>query len=136
MKKESYLAKRELLNNPRAKKEELIGWGDRYLQEGLIHDALAFYEKAGAIHGIEQVFEKAWREGDVFLIKHTARLLQRVLSSTQWQEVGRRAEEKQKYFFALQAYEEAGLEEEQARLSLTTALLLGQRALDTSPDHA
>jgi len=128
-----YLKKRDILNDPEADSQRLKKLGDTYISLDLLHDALDFYEKAKDLSGIETIFEKALEEGDFFLVKQTTKILGKSLSNEEWLKLAKNAEEKGKFFFALEAYREAGAQDEVGRLGVTTATLLqesSQQALD------
>lgn len=123
-----YMKKRHLLNEPEVDAQRMKRLGDRYLEESLLHDAILFYEKAKDFSGIETILTKALDEGDVFLAKQALKLLGKELSKEEWIRLARVAEEKGKFFFAVEAYREAGEEGEAGRLNVTTAALLNEPA--------
>lgn len=133
-----YLKKRDILNNPQADAQKLKILGETYFSMDLLHDAFAFYEKAQDLSGVEVIFEKAFEEGDVFLVKQTCKILGKSLSREEWAKLGKIAEEQGKFFFALEAYREAGEEDEAGRLTITTSALLHEHpeSLDMAEDGA
>lgn len=132
-----YLKKRHLLNEPDVDLQRMKKLGDAYIELDLLQDALSFYEKAKDSSGIERILNIAREEGDVFLVKQALKILKRELGREDWIEIGKIAEQKGKFFFALEAYREAGEQDEVGRLSVTTAVLLNEsrhsnaRSLDT-----
>lgn len=54
---------------------ELEAWGDFYLEQGRIYDALDFYEKAQASARIRALRERAVKDGNQFLFQRTLVLL-------------------------------------------------------------
>lgn len=133
-----YLKKRDILNNPQADPHKLKTLGDTYFSMDLLHDALSFYEKAKDFPGVESIFQKAFEEGDTFLVKQACKILGKNLSRQDWIKLAKIAEEKGKFFFALEAYREAGEESEAGRLSITTSALLNEQtqSLDMKEDGA
>ena len=57
----SCLDKRELLNQSPISVAKLVDWGEQYEEAGLVHDALDFYERAGASEAMEKLLRTAWR---------------------------------------------------------------------------
>jgi hypothetical protein len=107
----SCLEKRDLLNQPAASVDALVEWGDRYLDAGFVHDALGFYEKAGALEALPPLLEVAKSEGDAFLLRRVCAVLGREPIHEEWLAVAEKAERLQKQHFACKAYEAAGAED-------------------------
>lgn len=107
----SCLEKRDLLNQPAASVDALVGWGDRSLRAGLIHDALDFYEKAGAPEALSRLLEIAESEGDAFLLRRVCSILGREPTTEQWLAVAEQAERLGKERFACKGYEAGGAQE-------------------------
>jgi len=53
--------------NPRPK-GDLVRWGDRYRDKGLLHDALEFYVNAGEESAIRALAESAVEQADLVLL--------------------------------------------------------------------
>ncbi|MFP5213184.1 MAG: hypothetical protein ACLGPL_07370 [Acidobacteriota bacterium] len=113
----SCLKKRDLLNRPVASVETLMEWGRRYEAEGMVNDAVFFYEKAEAREDLERLGNAAVEEGDAFLINRIARILGHEVPREQWLTTAKRAEESGKLAFAAEAYRRGGDEEAAERLS-------------------
>ncbi|MCX7821967.1 MAG: hypothetical protein N2260_00820 [Syntrophobacterales bacterium] len=128
-----YLKKRNLLNDPNPDPQRMKRIGDLYFDMDLLQDALLFYEKAGDQKALEMILSRAMDEGDLFLVKQVIKILKRELSKEEWIRLAMVAEKKGKFFFALEAYREAGEQDEAGRLSITTATLLNgpPQSLDT-----
>ena len=105
------LEKRDLLNQPAASVDALVEWGDRYLDAGSVHDALGFYEKAGALEALGPLLELAKSEGDAFLLRRVCAVLGREPTSEEWLAVAEQAERLHKKNFACKAYEAAGAQD-------------------------
>ncbi|MFN7973466.1 MAG: hypothetical protein U0166_14145 [Acidobacteriota bacterium] len=56
-------------------KEVLTAWGDFYKQEGRIHDALDFYERAAATDRLEDLRKAAVTDGNYFLYRRATQVL-------------------------------------------------------------
>lgn len=69
MKRPSFLKKKEILFSAKTPREDLIIWGDRFLEEMRLHDALAFYRQAGHLEGVARIRETAIQKGDFFLFR-------------------------------------------------------------------
>ena len=106
----SCLAKRDLLNQTVVSVETLLHWGKVHEDEGLVHDAVNFYEKANAREDLARLLGRAQEDGDVFLYSRLCRLLDHKAEKEDWIALARRAEEAGKHSFAAEAYRRAGLE--------------------------
>ncbi len=69
MKRPSFLKKKEILFSAKTPREDLILWGDRFMEETRLHDALAFYRQAGHLVGVARIRETAIQRGDFFLFR-------------------------------------------------------------------
>ena len=105
------LKKRDLLNSSRADKSDLIKLGQTYLQQGLISDCIDFFEKAEYFEGLIQLKEKCADEGDYFLYRRLAKILQDPPSSEEWTHLGDRALDLGKLLFARLAFQQADNDE-------------------------
>jgi hypothetical protein len=104
----SCLQKRDLLNQPVAAVESLTDWGELYLEVGLVHDAVDFFEKAGVQEPLRKLLELAREQGDVFLLRRVHAILGREPTAGEWLAVADQAERLGKLLFALKGYALAG----------------------------
>ncbi len=102
-----YRLKQKILYIDKTSAETLIRYGNLYLEENVLSDALDFYFKAGHTDGLHKIKELALQSGDTFLFQRAAKALNLELKSTDWEKVGLRATELKKYLFARQALEKA-----------------------------
>lgn len=107
----SCLEKRDLLNQPTASTKTLVDWGEKMERSSCLHDALNFYEKAGANDPIARLRAIAKKEGDLFLFRRTCRALNEEPTAEDWVAVGSRAAELGKTTFAAEAFRLAGRED-------------------------
>jgi hypothetical protein len=107
----SCLEKRDLLNQPAASTKSLMEWGEKMERLGLLHDAMNFYEKAGAKDPIARVRGIAKEEGDLFLFRRACRALDEEPTAEDWAAVGGRAKDLGKTTFAAEAFRLAGRED-------------------------
>lgn len=107
----SCLIKRDLLNQPVASVENLLSWGQQYEEQGLLHDAVEFYEKAQAKEALLRLLEVAREEGDTFLFKRVNRILKREPTREEWLSLANQAEQSGKEAFAADAHGQLGQEE-------------------------
>lgn len=121
----SCLQKRDILNRPAASAASLIDRGEAMERAGLVHDALSFYEKAGAHEAIIRLRDTATREGDLFLYRLTVRALGEEPTPEDWIAIGKRAADLGKMAFAHQAFRLAGRED----------LISGPSPLSTTPSQ-
>ncbi|MGH0034884.1 MAG: hypothetical protein ACQGVK_07630 [Myxococcota bacterium] len=66
--------------------------GEAYLAEGRRNEAVAFLERADAREQLEALYGEAISEGDLFLLKASARALGREPGAEDWRRVGDAAE--------------------------------------------
>ncbi|GLI34090.1 MAG: hypothetical protein GX433_18505 [Deltaproteobacteria bacterium] len=97
------LEKRDLLNQNAVSVENLLFWGKRYEEAGLLSDAVDFYEKAKATDALNRLLENAKEEGDFFLFNRLSRILNFEGTSDDWMYLARQAEKAGKFTFAAQA---------------------------------
>ncbi|MBW1974308.1 MAG: hypothetical protein JRI45_01880 [Deltaproteobacteria bacterium] len=131
-----YLKKRDLLNDAGLSSDEAKKIGEMCLEDGLIHDALEFFGKAGYEEGLRHILEMAREEGDYFIADAALRFLKEDWSSEGWLELAKRAEELQKFVFASQAYKRAGAGDDAARLMFVAGNGAESAKLDTRSSHA
>jgi hypothetical protein len=82
------LKKRDLLHNPHVGENELSQYGQEYLKEDRLVDALDFFEKAQDLEGIKQIRDRSIREGDPFLLQQTSKFLKEKIAEEVWRMVG------------------------------------------------
>ncbi len=104
----TYLEKRRLLNSNEIDRDTLAGYGNFYLEGGMINDALDFFEKAGIEEGLKKIRQLSLEEGDVFVFKRVNKMLGMKILDEQWNEIGNRALERGKFLYAAMAFEAAG----------------------------
>jgi hypothetical protein len=104
------LEKRDLLNQPAVSVKQLLEWGARYEEEGLINDAVEFYERANSADHLEKLLPVALEEGDAFLYGRILKALGREAVPREWISLGQRAGELGKDAYALEAFKRGGLE--------------------------
>lgn len=104
------LDKRDLLNQHAASVETLVRWGSFFEESSLVHDAVDFYEKAGALEPLGRLMDLAVEEGDLFLFKRVCKALGTEPDAGQWRRVGEKARLHGKLLFAAEAFRQAGVE--------------------------
>lgn len=97
------MEKRDLLNQTVASTETLLAYGSRYEELGMVHDAVDFYEKAGAQELLHRLLREAQNDGDLFLFKRICRILGHTPDRQEWLELSLRAEVLGKEAFAGEA---------------------------------
>ncbi len=105
------LDKRDLLNQTAASVETLLRWGSTFEEADQYHDAVDFYEKAGAREPLLRLLDLAVEEGDLFLFKRVCKALDMEPDADRWKQAGERAREQGKLLFAAEAFRRAGVEE-------------------------
>jgi len=106
-----YNLKQKILYIDNTSSEILQNYGDLFLEEGSISDALDFYEKAKHQEGMQKIKGIAHDSGDVMLFQRAAKALNMELNKTDWESIGQKAVALKKYSFAQYALEKAGNQE-------------------------
>lgn len=104
------LEKRDLLNRSAVSVDQLLKWGRLYEEEGLINDAIDFYEKANSTESLENLLSLSLSEGDTFNYTRILKALGRQAPADEWISIGKRAAELGKDAFAREAFKRGGLE--------------------------
>ena len=99
----NYQEKQHILYIKHLSEKDLIAYGDAFLEEGKIYDAIDFYQKANYVQGLEKIKGMAERSGDVMLLQQVLKPLRKTIPEETWNEIGQRALELEKYLFALYA---------------------------------
>jgi hypothetical protein len=107
-----YRLKQRILYMDNTNAETLKNYGDLFLEAGNISDALDFYIKAKYSEGMEKIKETAFAAGDVMIFQRATKALNKEPSQADWEKIGQKAVSLKKYFFAKQALEKAGKQEE------------------------
>jgi tetratricopeptide (TPR) repeat protein len=103
----NYQEKQRILYIDHRPERDLIAYGDAFLEAGKISDAIEFYQKANNITGLEKIKGMAEDSGDVMLFQQVLKPLKQHVSDEEWNAMGRRAFELEKYSFALHAFEKS-----------------------------
>ena len=103
-----YREKQKVLYIDTRSADELIVYGDGYLEANRIFDALEFYAKAKHQPGLEKIRETAISTGDAMLFEQAAKALHREHAREEWNQLGRQAITRKKYAFARYAFEQIG----------------------------
>jgi tetratricopeptide (TPR) repeat protein len=111
------MKKRDLLNSDRSDPAYFVQLGTAYLEEGRISDAIEFFEKAGHREGLDRLLQRCLEDGDLFLYRKIAKILDLSSSPDQWIELGDRALSLGKLHFARTAYREGGAPEKVAQVA-------------------
>jgi hypothetical protein len=106
-----YRLKQKILYLDSTSPDDLINYGDSFLETGAYSDALDFFQKSNHNEGIQKIKDIAFESGDVMLFQRAAKALNLELSSPDWENIGKRAMELKKYFFARHALEKTNNEE-------------------------
>ena len=112
--------------SPRTTATEARAWGDKYLEAGRFHDAVAFYTKAGYQQGLARVIEMAVEAGDFQLLEEAAGGMGEELHQ-EIQRLARRAEQLGRWCDAQRAYAYLGDDLGRRRAREAIEGLLGKR---------
>jgi DNA-directed RNA polymerase beta' subunit len=111
-----YKEKQKVLYIDATPAKTLISFGERYLKEDRVSDAIEFFQKAAYREGLEKILATAVENGDVMDFQQILKALGRDATHAEWEHMGQRALALQKYTFALQAFEESKNEKEIERV--------------------
>jgi tetratricopeptide (TPR) repeat protein len=106
-----YRLKQKILYIDQPDPEILQNYGDLFFAEGNFSDALDFYQKAQFTDGLQKIKNDALNSGDVMLFLRAAKMLNLELTSADWENIGQKAIDLKKYFFARHALEKANNED-------------------------
>jgi len=101
----NYQEKQHILYIKHHSEKDLIAYGDAFLVEGKISDAIDFYQKANYVQGLEKIKGMAELSGDVMLLQQVLKPLRQTIPEETWNAIGQRALEFKKHLFALYAFE-------------------------------
>lgn len=104
----NYQEKQRYLFAEKVAPETLKQLAGQFLSAGALTDALDFFERAQDLSGIEQIFQQAKREGDLFIAEKSAASLKRPLTQSDYREIAETAERLGKLSFAKLAAEKSG----------------------------
>jgi hypothetical protein len=99
-----YREKQKILYISRQSDKDLIAYGDLYLELGRTSDATDFYHKANHLPGLEKIKEMAEADGDIMAYQYILKALKQHATDNEWNRIGERALDLQKYAFALHAF--------------------------------
>jgi hypothetical protein len=116
----SCLEKRELLNQPAVSVETLLRWAERFAESEMFHDALDFYEKAGAREPVKRLMAMSVEEGDLFLCRRASKVLKFEPDTTEWLDLARAAKSRSKLLFAAEAFRQAGVNDDASEETLVS----------------
>ncbi len=111
----NYQEKQHILHVKHHSDKDLIAYGDAFLDDGKISDAIDFYQKANYVHGLEKIKGMAELSGDVMVLQQVLKPLKQATPEKTWNAIGERALELKKYLFALYAFERGNNEKMVAR---------------------
>jgi len=106
-----YRLKQKILYIEKVNPNVLQNYGDMFLEEGFLPDALDFYQKANYNSGMQIIKDIAFDRGDVMLFQQAAKAIHLELKTADWESIGQKAIDLKKYFFAKHALEKANNEE-------------------------
>jgi len=111
-----YRLKQKLLYIDKTHPDILKKYGDVFMAERFLSDALDFYQKAGNAEAIKIIRNTAMENGDVMLFQQASKALGAELNPADWESVGEKAAALKKYCFAMHAMQKANNEGKLASL--------------------
>ena len=106
-----YRLKQKILYIDNTGPDVLQNYGNLFLEEGSVSDALDFYQKAKHVEGIEKIKDMALNTGDVMLFQRAAKALNMEIKQADWEIISQKAVSLKKYNFAKYALEKANNQE-------------------------
>jgi hypothetical protein len=106
-----YRQKQKMLYVDKINQNSLQNYGDSFLEEGLLPDALDFYQRANHQDGLKKIKDMAFESGDVMLFQQAAKVLNLEIKPMDWESIAQKAMSFKKYLFARHALEKANNEE-------------------------
>ena len=103
-----YQKKQQVLYINATPEETLISYGDGYLAEGRIPDAVEFYTRAKYIPGLNRLKAIAVESGDAMVFQQVLKALNETVTDNDWKNLGEAALSGGKYVFAMYAFEKGG----------------------------
>lgn len=97
------LEKREILYSPETPRQELIAYGEAFLESGLAMDALDFFVQARSDEHLQRFLADAIEAGDLFTFEKCLRGLGRNAEPPELEALGRNADAKGLHRFAQRA---------------------------------
>jgi hypothetical protein len=102
-----YRLKQKILYIDNTSAATLQNYGDMFLEDGNLSDALDFYQKAEYNEGLQKIKQIAIDNGDVMIFQRAAKALCTEPKPEDWEIIGKKAIALKKYFFARHALEKA-----------------------------
>ena len=84
----NYQEKQHILYIKHHPDKDLIAYGDAFLEEGKISDAIDFYQKANYVQGLEKIKGMAELSGDVMLLQQVLKPLKQTITEETWNAIG------------------------------------------------
>ncbi len=105
------IEKRDMLALRKVPKEVLIGYGDDYLEQEMLYDAMEFYKSAEHLEGLEHVKRKGVELGNVGALSWLDGYGMIRIEEADWRAAAESAERAGKLAYAELAFRKAGDEE-------------------------
>jgi hypothetical protein len=106
-----YRLKQKILYIDNTSPDVLHDYGNLFLEDGCVSDALDFYQKANYSEGIEKIKDIALSTGDVMLFQRAAKALNIEIKQADWEIISQEAVSLKKYNFAKYALEKTDNQE-------------------------
>ena len=103
--------KRKLLFDQNIPSEPLISYGELYLREGRLTEAVELFARASHEEGLAQIRALALEQGDSFLYGAASKGSEEGDDREAWETLGKKAMELEKYSHAIRAFRKSENEE-------------------------
>ena len=97
------LNRREHLYGADAPRQTLVEYGEAYLEQGLIFDAVEFYGRAKDEAGLKAIRATALEKGDAFLLRKVQEAMPGLVSAQDWETLGESAAKNGKQLYVERA---------------------------------
>jgi len=109
-------AKRRILFGAKTTEEKMRSTGEQFMEAGHYDDALEFFQRCNAEELTREIARRAMDAGNTPLYMRAKRVLQEDITEDEWNRLAKRAEDSGMHIAAHLAHQQAGHEEEAARL--------------------
>jgi hypothetical protein len=106
-----YRLKQKILYIDNTSPDVLQDYGNLFLEDGCLSDALDLYQKAKHAEGIQKIKDMALNAGDVMLFQRAAKALNMEIKQAEWESISQKAISLKKYNFAKYALEKSNNQE-------------------------
>lgn len=121
------LSRGHILYGGKASAAQISSVGRTLEEQGLLYDAMDFYEAGRDVDGVSRIEKAAQEEGNMFLLRRALKVLGKKLPRETWVRLAQEALKKGRQADAANFLEESGEPEQAQKLRLESGLMLPTR---------